>query len=199
MSIINGYCTLGDLKSVLRIVDTVDDVMLEDRIEEASRVIDDFCDRRFYQDATATARIYTAPSTEYVLTDDIATATGLIVKVDTGHDATYATTLTSSQYQLEPINGIAKGTAITRIVANVGVTFPTTKAPAPIQVTAVWGWPSVPRPVTSAAILLAGRLTKRGDSLLGVAGFGDLGAISVRNIDPDVQRMLSPYKTATLA
>ena len=87
MSIINGYCTLGDLKSVLRIVDTVDDVMLEDRIEEASRVIDDFCDRRFYQDATATARIYTAPSTKYVLTDDIATDTGLIVKLDSNQDA----------------------------------------------------------------------------------------------------------------
>jgi hypothetical protein len=71
--------------------------------------------------------------------------------------------------------------------------------PAPIQITAVWGWPSVPTPVKSACILMAGRLLKRGDSLLGVAGFGDLGAISVRAIDPDVQRMLAPYKTATLA
>ena len=38
MSIDNGYCTLGDLKAVLRIVDNVDDAMLEARIEEASRV-----------------------------------------------------------------------------------------------------------------------------------------------------------------
>ena len=29
----NGYCTLADLKSVMRIVDNVDDAMLESRIE----------------------------------------------------------------------------------------------------------------------------------------------------------------------
>lgn len=199
MSITNGYCSLADLKAVLRIVDNVDDVMLEARIVEASRAIDDYCDRRFYTDSSATPRIFVAPSGDYVLTDDIASTSGLVVKIDSGHDGTYATTLTSSQYQLEPINGIAKGISITRIVANTKGIFPTTTAPAGVQVTAIWGWPSIPSPVKSACILMAGRLTKRGDSLLGVAGFGDLGAISVRNIDPDVQKMLAPYKTATLA
>lgn len=199
MAIDNGYCTLADLKAVLRIVDNVDDALLEARITEASRTIDDYCDRRFYVDTTPSARVFTAPSGQYVLTDDIASTSGLVVKVDTTHDGTYATTLTSAQYQLEPLNGVAKGVAITRIMAVSGVSFPTTKAPAPIQVTAIWGWPSIPSPVKSACILMAGRLTKRGDSLLGVAGFGDLGAISVRNIDPDVQKMLGPYRTATLA
>jgi hypothetical protein len=199
MAITNGYCTLADLKAVMRIVDNVDDVLLEDRIEEASRTIDDYCDRRFYLDTSASSRIYTAPSGKYVLTDDIASTSGLVIKVDTTHDGTYATTLTSAQYQLEPLNAISKGVAITRIMAVSGGSFPTISAPAPIQVTAIWGWPAVPSPVKSAAILMAGRLTKRGDSLLGVAGFGDLGAISVRNIDPDVQKMLAPYKTATLA
>jgi hypothetical protein len=47
--------------------------------------------------------------------------------------------------------------------------------------------------------LLAGRLVKRGDSLLGVAGFGDLGAITVRAIDPDVERMLRPYRNPVVA
>lgn len=199
MSITNGYCSLADLKSVLRILDNVDDAMLEDRIEEASRVIDDYCDRRFYQDASATARVFTAPSADYVLVDDIASTSGLVIKVDTTGDATYATTLAASAYQLEPLNNLAKGNAITRIATTTPGGFPTRSTPAPIQITAIWGWPSVPRPVRSACILLAGRLTKRGDSLLGVAGFGDLGAITVRNIDPDVQRMLAPYRTATLA
>jgi len=199
MSITNGYCTLGDLKAVMRIVDNVDDVMLEARIEEASRVIDDYCDRRFYVDSTTSDRIYVAPSGDYVLTDDIATTTGLVIKIDSGKDGTYATTLSSSSYQVEPLNAVSKGMSITRIVATTGGLFPTTKAPAPVKITAKWGWPAIPYPVKSACILLAGRLTKRGDSLLGVAGFGDLGAISVRNIDPDVQKMLAPYKTATLA
>lgn len=199
MTITNGYCTLADLKAILRISDTVDDTLLEARIEEASRVIDDFCDRRFYKDNSATARIYYAPSGDYVLTDDIASTSGLVVKIDTAQDGTYATTLTASQYQLEPLNAVSKGVSINRIMAVPAGSFPKSGMPAPIQVTAIWGWPSIPQPVKSACILLAGRLTKRGDSLLGVAGFGDLGAITVRNIDPDVQRMLSPYRTATLA
>jgi len=35
--------------------------------------------------------------------------------------------------------------------------------------------------------------------VLGVAGFGDLGAITVRAIDPDVERMLRPYRIAVVA
>jgi hypothetical protein len=60
-------------------------------------------------------------------------------------------------------------------------------------VTARWGYPKVPEPVRSACGILAGRLYKRADSLLGIAGFGDLGAITLRAVDPDVQRMLAPY------
>jgi hypothetical protein len=198
MTITNGYCTLSELKSVMRINDTVDDTMLEARITEASRVIDQHCDRRFYADANASARLYVAPVSDLVMVDDISTTTGLIVKIDSAGDGTYATTLTSSQYQLEPVNGLAKGTPVTMIRA-INIALPTTAAPAGVQITAKWGWPSVPSPVTSACILLAGRLVKRGDSLLGVAGFGDLGAITVRAIDPDVERMLRPYRNPVVA
>jgi hypothetical protein len=198
MAITNGYCTLSELKSVMRINDTVDDTMLEARITEASRVIDQHCDRRFYADANATARLYVPPVSDLVMVDDISTTTGLIVKIDSNGDGTYATTLTASQYQLEPVNGLAKGSPVTMIRA-INTAMPIRSAPAGVQVTAKWGWPSVPSPVTSACILLAGRLVKRGDSLLGVAGFGDLGAITVRAIDPDVERMLRPYRNPVVA
>lgn len=198
MSITNGYCTLADLKAVLRIIDNVDDTMLEDRINEASRVIDTHCDRRFYADGTATARTFVAVDAELIHVDDISTTSGLVIKTDSNADGTYATTLTAAQYQLEPLNAIAKGTPI-RAIRTVGLQFPTRQAPAGVQVTAKWGWPSIPDPIRSACILLAGRLVKRGDSLLGVAGFGDLGAITVRAIDPDVERMLRPYRNPVVA
>lgn len=198
MSITNGYCTLADLKTILRIADNVDDTMLEARITEASRVIDQHCDRRFYADTAASARLYVAVDDELLMVDDISSTTGLVIKTDTAGDGTYATTLTSSEYQLEPLNALTKGSPV-RSIRPIGVLFPTTDAPAGVQVTAKWGWPSVPSPITSACILLAGRLVKRGDSLLGVAGFGDLGAISVRNIDPDVERMLRPYRNPVVA
>lgn len=200
MTITNGYCTLADLKAVMHIADSVDDDMLSSRIEEASRVVDDYCDRRFYADANATARVFTSTSGTFALVDDISTTTGLIVKTDSAADGTYANTLTlNSDYQLLPLNAFAKGLPITRIQTIGQGELPTRTAPAPIQVTAKWGWPSVPAPVKSATILMAGRLAKRGDALLGVAGFGEFGAISVRSVDPDVARMLAPYRQVGLA
>ena len=199
VTITNGYCTLDELKAVMRIMDTVDDELLESRISEASRVIDQHCDRRFYADATATARVFVANASDVVFVDDISTVTGLVVKTDSTGDGTYPTTLTASQFQSEPLNATAKGLPVTSIRGTATGVFPTTAAPAGVQVTARWGWPAVPEPVKSACILLAGRLVKRGDSLLGVAGFGDLGAITVRAIDPDVERMLRPYRIAVVA
>jgi hypothetical protein len=131
--------------------------------------------------------------------DDISTTTGLIVKTDSAGDATYATTLGAADYQVEPLNAVSRGVPITMIRTTASGYLPTTYAPAGVQVTARWGWPAVPQPVQSACVILAGRLVKRGDSLLGVAGFGDLGAITVRSIDPDVQRMLAPYRVLVVA
>lgn len=199
MTITNGYCTLAELKQVLRVTDTVDDVLFSARINEASRVIDDYCNRRFFADTTATARLFVASESTSVLVDDISTATGLVVKSDSAGDGTYATTLTAADFQAEPLNAISRGVPITMIRTTASGYLSTTAAPAGVQVTAKWGWPAVPEPVQSACVILAGRLVKRGDSLLGVAGFGDLGAITVRSIDPDVQRMLAPYRVLVVA
>jgi hypothetical protein len=205
MAIDNGYCTLAELKAVLRITDSVDDNLLERRIEEASRVIDNHCSRHFYSMAPVGQgnhdwkRKFVTMDDSVVFVDDIAETTGLVIKIDVNGDGTYAKTLTSSDYQLEPLNALFNKFPITKIRATVPGLFPLTQAPAPIEVTARWGWPEIPYPIRSACIILAGRLVKRGDSLLGVAGFGDLGAITVRAIDPDVERMLKPFKIMAVA
>ena len=77
--------------------------------------------------------------------------------------------------------------------------FPTLNAnygeQALVKVTAVFGWPSVPSTVTQATIIQASRIFKRYDSPLGVAGFGDIGAIRVsRFLDPDVAQLVEPYR-----
>jgi hypothetical protein len=199
MTITNGYCTLTQLKAVLRVTDTVDDVLFESRIDEASRVIDDYCNRRFFADSAASSRIFIANESTTVFVDDISTTTGLVVKTDSAGDGTYATTLTATDFQVEPLNAVSRAVPITKISVTASATFPTATAPAGVQVTAKWGWPAIPTPIQSACVILAGRLVKRGDSLLGVAGFGDLGAITVRSIDPDVQRMLAPYRLLVVA
>jgi hypothetical protein len=48
--------------------------------------------------------------------------------------------------------------------------------------------------VTEAVILQSSRLFTRLDSPLGIAGFGDMGAMRVSfKGDPDVNMLLSPY------
>jgi hypothetical protein len=205
MAIDNGYCTLAELKAVLRITDSVDDNLLERRIEEASRVIDDHCNRFFWKMAPVGQgnsnwkRHFITTDDSVVFVNDIAETTGLVIKIDVNGDNTHSKTLTASEYQLEPLNALEGKYPITRIRATTPGLFPLTQAPAPIEITARWGWPDIPYPVRSACILLAGRLVKRGDSLLGVAGFGDLGAITVRAIDPDVERMLRPFRVMVVA
>lgn len=190
----NLYAQLDDLKSLLRIPasDTVDDAQLTRSIEAASRRIDGVCDRVFYQDATATARVYDATNLTSVSIDDVSTLTGFVVKVDDGFS--YGTTLVIDvDYRVEPLNNLSKGLPIYRLVSLSGI-FPRSTVRPGVQVTARWGWPSVPLAITEATLLMAGRLFKRGDSLLGVAGFTDMGVITVRGVDPDVDHLIQPFR-----
>lgn len=57
-----------------------------------------------------------------------------------------------------------------------------------------WGLLEIPAPVKRATLLAASRLYRRQDSPLGVTGFGDLGAVFVRSVDPDVAKLLDPYR-----
>jgi hypothetical protein len=200
MAITNGYCTLTEVKAALRITDNIDDTLLENAVEAASRRIDGECSRRFYIDATTSARTYAANRSTFVFVDDIATTTGLVVKVDDTLSGTYSTTLTvGTDYQNEPLNAAAQNEPITLLRAlNMG--FPVDgNGRALIQVTAKWGWPAIPDAIREATVLLAARQFKRLDSPLGVAGFGDLGAIVVRRIDPDVAAMVAPFKMFVVA
>jgi len=190
----NLYAQLDDLKSLLRIPasDTVDDAQLTRSIEAASRRIDGVCDRVFYQESTATARVYDATNLASVSIDDVSTMTGFIVKVDDGFD--YATTLVENvDYRVEPLNNLSKGLPVYRLVSLSGI-FPKSTVRPGVQVTARWGFPSVPTAITEATLLMAGRLFKRGDSLLGVAGFTDMGVITVRGVDPDVDHLIQPFR-----
>jgi hypothetical protein len=132
--------------------------------------------------------------------DDIA-GTAITLKTQTNADGNFDVTWSPSDWQLEPVNGILDGLTVpyTRIRAVGDYLFPTLNAnfglEALVQLTAVYGWPSVPEPITQAVIIQASRIFKRYDSPLGVAGFGDLGAIRVtRALDPDVAQLVEPYR-----
>ncbi len=202
MSITNGYATLADVKSALRITDAVDDSLIELSIEAASREIDGYTQRVFTSGSAV--RVYVPTDNMVTNTDDIVSITTLKTSSDgTSFDTTWATT----DYQLEPLNGIAGGLTqpATRIRAIGDYLFPLwdpfnlTAAEATVQVTGVFGWAAVPTAVRQATILLAMRQFKRYDSPLGVAGFGDIGVIRVGRVDPDVEALLMPFKKVSVA
>lgn len=193
MAITNGYVTLSELKAVLRITDTVDDVLLEGAIEGASRMIDGFTNRYFYNGGTATRDF--APLDSYnVFIDDLQTLTSISSTNQVGGDYT---TWTANDYQLEPVNGLASGIGqpYTSIRAVGKYTFPNFNGQALVRVTGVWGWSAVPQPIKQACLIQASRIFKRYDSPLGVAGFGDMGVVRVgARLDPDVEHLTMPYK-----
>jgi hypothetical protein len=203
MTISNGYCSLADLKSALRIgtADTADDGLLENCVGAASRLIDGYCNRQFWAVATATPRVFQA-NTEYVCdVDDFYTTTSLVLKTSSFADGNFDVTWDTTDYQLEPLNGVLDGLtwSYNKIRAIGDYLFPTVNAnygeQALVQLTAKWGWAAVPEPVTQACIIQSSRLFKRLDSPLGVAGFGDLGAIRVsRFLDPDMAQLVEPYR-----
>ena len=202
MPITNGYATRNQTKAALRIgtADTIDDDLIDNCVGAASRLIDGYCNRRFWQCGTAEARVFQAEDSFYCSIDDIA-GTAITLKTSSFADGNFDVTWTASDYQLEPLNGNLDGLtwSYDKIRAVGDYLFPTVNAnygeQALVQVTAVFGWPSVPEPVTQATIIQASRIFKRYDSPLGVAGFGDLGAIRVsRFLDPDMAQLVEPYR-----
>jgi|TARA_R110000744_G_scaffold1646_4_gene5874 hypothetical protein len=196
MPITNGYATLAEVKAAMRIIDSVDDDLLELAIDAASRQIDGHCERVFY--STDGARIYTALDNYLTEIDDLAAITELKTSSDgDGFDTTWAAT----DYQLEPLNGQAGGISspATFIRATGDYLFPRMGQEALVKVTGTFGWSAIPIAIKQATLILAQRQFKRYDSPLGVAGIGDIGIIRVSRIDPDVASLIAPFRRRRVA
>ena len=196
MAIVNGYATLSEVKAAARITDSVDDSLLEMATETASRIIDGYCERRFFTAGTE-VRFYKAESSYVVNVDDIA-GTALVLETSSGIDGIYDEVFTTADYQAEPLNRTASGIEfpITRFRAINDYLFPTDlQGETAVRVTAVFGFgTAVPTQIRQATVLLALRTFSRLQSPLGVAGFGDMGAVRVGRVDPDVQAILMPFR-----
>jgi len=199
MALTNAYCTLNQVKASLRIPvsDTVDDTLLELAINSASRDIDQATERQFFQ--TSATRIYTPQDSYITNTDDIVSVA--TIKTSTGADSVFDVTWTSTDYQLEPLNGVTGGISVpyNSIRAVGDYTFPISGGEATVQVAGVFGFTAVPVAIEQATVLLAARIFKRNDSPGGVMGFGDIGVVRVSRIDPDIDRLIMPYKKIRMA
>jgi hypothetical protein len=207
MAIVNGYATLTQIKNYMSISDNTDNDLLEDLVESASRSIDRIANRRFYLDSTASARLYRAYSNIFVFVDDIGTTSNLVVAVDENGNGTYSKTLTlNTDYILDPLTSQSLNRPFTQLtmVSNTESwpIFPglTSNGLRPgVQVTARWGWPSVPDDLNMACLILTADLYKRKDAPGGILGLGDLGVVRMSPIGRDVTAMVRAYKKEVIA
>jgi len=190
-----AYATLAQVKAALRITDSVDDTLLEMARVSASDLIDGYTGRTFTTSGTVT-RVF-APADDYVLqTDDLA-GTAVTITSSTGADGVFDVTWKTTDYQLEPLNGVSNGQAVpfTRIRAIQDYLWPTAGGEATVRVTANYGFASIPTVITQATVLQSSRIFTRLQSPLGIAGFGEMGVVRVtRALDPDVAALVEPYR-----
>ena len=204
MPVLNGYCSVEEVRNQLGDAGSrLDTGLLEKAVSAASRAVERYCGRRFWQDPAPVARQFNPADVYCADVGDISTKVGLIVQTDNMGDGSYTRTLAANDFRLEPLNADADGQAFawTRIVSQrpwlQSYTGPL--RPPYLQVTARWGWSAVPDEVAEATILKATGLYKRRDAPFGVAGFGDFGAVRITRRDPDVVDLLNPYQLAGIA
>lgn len=201
MAIANGYATLSQIKSALRIpsADATDDGLLEMAVESASRLIDAYCNRNFiYGGTAATVRYFQAEDPYVVQIDDARSISQVQTSSsqDGVYDVTWNITPHTGDLQPEPLNDYVGGLTwpYTRLRAIGDYVFPTSPETT-VKVTAVYGWPTVPVTVSQACVLQSSRIFTRLQSPLGVAGFGDMGIMRVsRGLDPDVAQLIEGYR-----
>lgn len=199
MTITNGYSTLALVAAELGVTSPGSyDTRIEQAIEAASRQIDDYTGRRFWADATVQTREfyaddYTELCSRAGAVMDISTSTGLLVKLDSGDNGSFGTSLTiSTNFILTPPNAGDDSEPYTGIRLVDGLySFPMSASGRPgVQVTAKFGWTTAPEPVQQACLIQSVLLYKATDAALGGLSFGDGSFLRVRGGLNEVARSL---------
>jgi hypothetical protein len=195
MAITNGYCTEVELRDHLQDSGSrLDADLIERAINAASRAVDNYTGRRFWQDPTVQTRKFRPMEDRIAWVTDISTTTGLIVS--TGDDGTFPNAwLIDDDFELEPENADLDATAFAwwRILAVGDRRFIPSKFRRTLLVTARFGWSAVPDAINEATILKASQLFQRKNAVFGIAGFGEFGPMRITRKDPDVIELLNGY------
>lgn len=170
----NEYASLAQLKTWLQLDGADHDDDLNRVLTSASRAIDRYCGRIFYDSGSAAAKTFLADDPYELDVPDFHTVTGLVIATDTDSDGTFETTWTTADYQVEPLNPDA-GWPWWRIVAIDDETFPLSARRATTRVTARWGWAAEPEEVEQTTLAVAAEMFKRKDAPFGIVGTDEMG------------------------
>ena len=176
-------------------------------ISAASRRIDKRCGRRFWQDTAVVVREFYADDHDCLESRagqvmDISTATGLVVKIDSAGDGSFATTLTvGTDFILVDPNAGDDGEAFTgiRMVGNQSLPVLRNGRPG-VQITAKFGWPTVPDDIATACLNQSVFLYKGPDAAMGGLSFGDGAFMRMRSgLNPIAEDLVKGYAFASVA
>jgi hypothetical protein len=195
VAISNGYTTLNEVKAALNLDDSMENGGIELAIATASRMIDDYCGRFFYQDGTSIApatRYYTPQDFYTVAVDDFVSLSE--IATDDNFDQLYQTIWTATDRMFEPVNNPSRGWPLNRILAVGAYVFPA-NLPQSVRLKGIFGWSSVPFEVKTAAKIQSARLFLRNQSPFGIAGNTDMGTVRLAaKLDADVEALLRPMR-----
>lgn len=175
-----AYAELEDLKAWLNITKDSADAILTDLLDVATEQVHTITGQAFpviVEEQEAEERVYyTGRDGTYLEIDpfDYDEGAGILVNG-------YAYEVTDYSVEVPK-----EGFPATRLLGYFGPY-------AEVTVTAIFGWPEVPRSVRLATLMLASRLYERRQSPSGVMGTSDIGLIRVTGSDRDVERLLEPY------
>ena len=164
MAINDSYATAALYKTIIGKTTAADDTELLIQLTGMSRLLEREITggRYFNKDASVTIRRYypTVPYLRSLAVEDIATTTGLIVKVDDNHDGTAETVLTiTTDFEVHPLNA---GTG-PEPDPYTALYLPPGRGrlywgDALVEVTATHGWPNVPDAIVQATCQLVALL-----------------------------------------
>jgi hypothetical protein len=186
VTITHGYATVLEFKDHLqdnRLDDN--DEAVERVIEAASRIIDGATQRRFWADEFPSSRLFRATPYTALFVDDYVELVSVTPETDIG---VLGTAYPSTDYRAGPLNAAVQGWPYSHIEGSFSSWWSNM-----ISVEAVWGWPSVPKAITQACLMMSARLYKRREAINGTLGFDEF-ALRLSNTDPDVASLIAPYR-----
>ena len=196
MTISAAYATPAQYRAVTGKTDAGQDTDILTDLTAVSRYIDGKLRRFFNKDAAAVSRVYIpAESTLAIWVDDLAMEP-TAVKLDTGGDGLFATTLATTDYELLPLN--ANRGPEPRPYTRIGMTswgkYSSFSAGERVEVTAQFGWPAVPEAIQRATIHLTAIL--RLESPRATRRIAELGDVMETSQDAQfiVKQLIDQYK-----
>lgn len=164
-----------------------DEPFLDDCLAAAEDAVNDFCGRSFdAPSGDSSTRVY-VPKGNLLYTHDFVDTSGLAV-------SNAGAAVTSSDYQLEPLNNLTPAGLTTpyysiRLLSSCWSQMYPGEASVSVSSTR-WGWPAVPPKVKEATAILAKDIAHMREIRFGVTGFGEFASARLRE-NPQVQSMLS--------